>query len=72
MTKISKRSAISGTLNEIEIPMSDEEFTKAYEVYKAGALIQVAFPNLTPAQREFIMTGITQEEWDEMFFQTEE
>jgi hypothetical protein len=28
-------------------------------------LIQDAIPNLTPDQREFIMNGITAEEWEE-------
>ena len=29
--------------------------------------IQDAMPNLTPDEREFIKTGITPKEWDEMF-----
>jgi hypothetical protein len=32
-----------------------------------GVLLQDAFPNLTPAQREFIKTGITPEEWYDFF-----
>jgi hypothetical protein len=30
------------------------------------------FPNLTPSQREFVMTGITDEEWEEAFGGEEE
>jgi len=30
-------------------------------------LIQQIFPNLTAAQREFVKTGYTQEDWDQMF-----
>lgn len=29
--------------------------------------IQQAFPNLSAADREFILTGITDEEWNQMF-----
>lgn len=29
--------------------------------------IQEAFPQLSPAEREFLMTGITDEEWDQLF-----
>ena len=29
-----------------------------------GALVQEAFPNLSAAEREFILTGITAEEWE--------
>jgi hypothetical protein len=32
-----------------------------------GVLLQNAFPNITPAEREFIKTGITPEEWDQYF-----
>lgn len=34
--------------------------------YESGdVLIQDVFPHLTPAEREFIMTGITEEEWNQ-------
>jgi hypothetical protein len=32
-------------------------------------LIQEAMPNLTPDEREFIKTGITNDEWDMMEFE---
>lgn len=32
-----------------------------------GVLIQDALPDLTPAQREILITGIGPEEWDETF-----
>jgi|TARA_R110002020_G_C16209985_1_gene766920 hypothetical protein len=37
------------------------------ERWVAGELVQDVMPNLTPEEREFIMTGITPEEWDESF-----
>lgn len=33
--------------------------------YSEGALIQNAFPMLTMEEREFIMTGMTPEQWEE-------
>ena len=36
-----------------------------------GMLIQKAFPNLTSSEREFYMTGVTEQEWAETFNQTE-
>lgn len=30
-----------------------------------GKAIQEAFPNLSASEREFLMTGITDSEWDE-------
>ena len=35
--------------------------------YNQGAMIQDAFPFLTPDEREFMMTGLTPEQWDKMF-----
>lgn len=35
-------------------------------------LIQDIFPDLTPDEREFIKTGITAEEWKELFADSEE
>lgn len=32
-----------------------------------GALIQNALPFFTPTEREFLLTGMTDEEWDEAF-----
>jgi hypothetical protein len=32
-----------------------------------GELVQNAMPHLSADEREFIMTGITPTEWDEMF-----
>ena len=34
---------------------------------KGEKLIQNALPYLTVAEREFLMTGLTQEEWDDIF-----
>ena len=36
--------------------------------YAAGkGLVQRIFPNLSQSDREFIMTGYTDEDWDNMF-----
>jgi len=65
--KITKVSQISGKEHTIEIPMDEDAFNKAIIAWHNGAYIQDAFPMLSAAQREFIMTGITEEEWDETF-----
>ena len=48
----------------MELPLSAEEVEAGLA---SGELIQRAFPTLTNVQREFLMTGSTQEEWDEVF-----
>lgn len=35
--------------------------------YHGGGLIQDIFPQLTNSEREFIKTGITDDEWKELF-----
>lgn len=61
--KITRTSPFSGKENTMEIAVTQEQLDN----WKAGQLIQNAMPNLTPDEREFIMTGITAEEWDETF-----
>jgi len=36
-----------------------------YDAWEMGMLIQEAMPHLSPEDREYIMTGITPEAWDE-------
>ena len=38
-----------------------------YEWTMEGTSIQYAFPFLNPSEREFLMTGILDSEWDELF-----
>ena len=65
--KYTKRSCLTKELNTIELDMGREDFMCALAEWKSGALIQDAFPNLTRAEREFIMTGITTSEWEKAF-----
>lgn len=61
--KITRRSGISGIVRTKNIPITQEQ----YDAWNAGLLIQDAMPNISADEREFIMTGITSEEWDDMF-----
>ena len=57
--KMTKRDPFSGKTNTLEIPVTPEQL----ENWRSGTLIQHAMPNLTPDQREFVMTGIMPESW---------
>jgi hypothetical protein len=61
--KITKISPFSRKEHTLEINVSQEQLDRWY----AGTLIQHAMPHLTPDEREFLMTGITAEEWKETF-----
>ena len=58
------KSLITGNTSEMELPVTPTEI----ENWRTGKLpIQVALPALDADQREFVMTGITREEWDNAF-----
>lgn len=39
----------------------------AWKEWHSGKRIQDAFPSLAPEQREFLLSGITPEEWKKLF-----
>ena len=66
-THVSVISSLSGKEWEIIIPMSFDDFNHSLGLWRGGANIQTVFPDLSPDQREALMTGISQKEWDTMF-----
>jgi hypothetical protein len=54
---------ISGTVRTKEIDVTEEQLQQ----WESGGLIQNVMPHLSPSDREFIMTGSTDEEWDSAF-----
>lgn len=60
---VTRKSLMSGITRSIDLPITEDQIAN----YLAGAHVQNAFPNLPAADREFIMTGIIAEEWDEIF-----
>jgi hypothetical protein len=63
--KITKVSMLSKLERSLELDVTDEEI----KAWKAGMLIQDAMPRLTTDEREFMMTGITAEEWEKHYEQ---
>ena len=61
--KVTMTSLLSGKTRTRDIPITQEQLAS----WKAGEAIQDAMPNLEPADREFLMTGITADEWDKTF-----
>ena len=57
--QITRTSPFTGITRTMEIPITNEELAR----YERGDIIQHCFPILTPSQREFIKTGIVDEEW---------
>lgn len=58
---IQKEHGLTGQVRTLELDITVEQL----ENWQNGMLIQDAMPNLTPDEREFLMTGILPHEWDE-------
>ncbi len=61
---VERTSVISGQVNTMSLPITVDQLEN---YYLKGMLLQDAFSNLSPSQREFIKTGITSKEWDNLF-----
>lgn len=69
---LARQSPFSGKEHTMELPLTEREFNTGQLKRNQGMLIQDAFPQLNADQREFIMTGITPEEWAETFGEDDE
>jgi hypothetical protein len=66
--KVTRRSSFTGETNTLELELQPEQI----EMWLGGKHIQNAMPQMSAEHREFLMTGITPNEWDETFKNTEE
>ena len=69
--QIVRTSMYSGKSNTMEINAAPDRLQR-YLSCGSQELIQDHFPELTPDEREFLMTGVTPEEWNQMFPDEEE
>ena len=61
---VTRVSVISRKENSMELDITQDQLNR----YEFGlGLIQDIFPNLSGEEREFIKTGITPKEWEELF-----
>jgi hypothetical protein len=61
--KVTKLSPVTWQLNTLDINCTEDE----YRAWRNGELIQNAMPNTPIDQREFLISGITPEEWEKVF-----
>jgi hypothetical protein len=60
---IERISPITGIVTKKNMPITQEQ----YDSWVSGTLAQNAFPNLSAGEREFIISGLTESDWDELF-----
>jgi len=69
MMYIKRKSVISGIERTRSIPVNPDDYIS----WQAGlGSVQDLMPYLSGNDREFILSGITPEEWDEAFAENEE
>lgn len=61
---IRRQSVLTQQWHTMELPVT-QEAVDAWR--KHGRLIQDVFPHLTPSQRQFLMSGVTEAEWEKAF-----
>lgn len=65
--KITRRSPFTGLYNEMDLDVTQEQMNRFDLPRDRREPIQDIFPNLTPAEREFLMTGYTDSDWKALF-----
>ncbi len=61
---ITRKSQLTGKEHTLDLPVTQEQM---FNYENNRMLAQKAFPDLPREQREFIISGITPEEWESEF-----
>jgi hypothetical protein len=69
---VTKTSQISKTESTMDLDITQDQLNRINLRYNTGELIQNIVPNLSMEEREFLMTGITPKEWNQLFSQVED
>jgi len=61
--ELERKSPLTGKVNIMEIKMNPNDYLS----WKNGEVIQNALPYLSANEREFIKTGITPNDWEQLY-----
>jgi hypothetical protein len=61
--KITRTSRLTGKTSVMNLDITQAQL----DAWVDGELVQNAMPELSAEEREFLMTGITPDEWDSVF-----
>jgi len=64
---VTRTSQLTGFTRTLDLDVTPEQI----DAWEGGMLIQKAMPQLSDAEREFIMTGIMASEWGSTFSEEE-
>lgn len=65
--KITKISQLTGNQHTMELNVTPEQIERFENRINTGEYVQTIFSHLSKEEREFILTGITPSEWNEIF-----
>ena len=65
---VTRKSILTGIVRTRVLDITEEQV----ESWKMGTLIQDAMPHLSVADREFVVNGITDAEWRQVFGEEDE
>jgi len=69
MIQVTRTSTLTGRSNTMSLPITQEQL----DLYdNSKELIQNVMPDLDNKQREFVKTGITEQEWDKLVYDSSE
>jgi hypothetical protein len=66
--QITRTSIFSGKTRTLDLPVTQEQLDR----WQAGERIQDVMPDLTVDEREFLMTGAWEDEWDAPYYEDEQ
>jgi hypothetical protein len=65
---ITRTSIVSGIERTLDLDITEAQLARL----ASGVLIQDALPHLSNTEREFFLTGMTDDEWDNLFGEDDE
>mgnify|MGYP000544673806 CR=1 FL=1 len=67
MMVVERVSVLSNEVNHLELDITPSQLEEINRALTGGRLIQDIVPHLSRDEREFLITGITPQEWMEKF-----
>ena len=64
---ITKKSELTGKEHTLVIDITEQQWEQVQNRRELGIKIQDIVPHLPAGEREFLISGITSEEWDKVF-----
>jgi hypothetical protein len=59
-------------VKSLPVSCTQEQFELGISAWNSGQMVQDAFPFFSPEEREFLLTGLTPSEWEELFGKEDE